>query len=101
MAARNRLVIAPVVTPNPTSAGTSSRATARSDGRTASTKIAAPALSRSHAVPAGPTRSISGSDSAEPNCTEDIAATASIQAGTGSARAGISRTSAPPPPRSG
>lgn len=46
--------------------------------------ISAPALSRNHAVPAGPTSEMSGSDSAEPSCTENIAATASVQAGTGS-----------------
>lgn len=79
MAARNRHVMAPVVTPSPTRAGMSRRSMDLSAGRASARKISAPALSRSHAVPAGPTWAISGSDSAAPSCTENMAVTAIIQ----------------------
>ena len=82
MAARNAMVTSPVVTPRPSSAGTSRRRIARSGGRASARKISAPMLSRSQAVPAGPTAAIRSTDRAEPSWTDSIAATASAHGGT-------------------
>ncbi len=50
---------------------------ARSGGRAIARNTSAPKLNRSHAVPAGPTLEITGTDRAEPSWTDSIAARAS------------------------
>jgi hypothetical protein len=55
-------------------------------GRARARKISAPALSRSQAVPAGPTDEIGSIDRAEPCWTDSIAARASPQGGTETVR---------------
>ena len=82
IAARNAMVTSPVVTPRPSSAGTSRRRIARSGGRASARKTRAPMLSRSQAVPAGPTAPIMGTERAEPSCTDSIAASARPHGGT-------------------
>ena len=107
MAARNRHVMDPVVTPNPIRAGTSRRRIDLRAGRAITRKITAPAVRRSQAVPAGPTREIRGIDKAEPSCTLNIAVTARDRRAGGSVgvsahqaeRRGFRFTEAPFPAR--
>jgi hypothetical protein len=85
IATRKEMVITPVAIPRPRSTGTSGSRMDRSGGRARIRNTTSPRLSRSHAVPAGPTLSISPTDNAEPSCTENIAVTASNHGGTGRA----------------
>jgi len=78
--------ISPVATPRARSTGTSARRTSRRGGRTIARKMSAPAVRRSHAVPAGPTVPIRFTERADPSCTESIAVIASAQGGIAESR---------------
>lgn len=82
IAARKQMVTSPLTTPSPSRAGRSRRLIERQAGRATARKSRAPKLRRSQAVPAAPTCSISWTDSADPSCTESIAATARVHGGT-------------------
>ena len=79
---RNAVVSRPVATPRASTTSRSRRPTPRSRGRVIPRKISAPMVSRSQAVPAGPTESNRCVEYAAPSWTEIIAATARDQAGT-------------------
>src|SRR4051812_37115153 len=82
IAARKAVVTRPVATPRPSRAGTSAPRTVPSGGRASTRNTSAPRPSLSQAVPAAPTVEIRGIDSAEPSCTDSMAATARPHGGT-------------------
>jgi len=95
IAARKAMVTSPVVTPRARRVGRSRRRTSRSGGRARARKTSAPMVSRSQAVPAGPTIAIRSTDRAEPSWTDSIAVTARAHGGTG-ARCAVWRVTAGP-----
>ena len=73
--------------PEPEKAGTSAGDAVGAAGVASARKINDAAVNLSQAVPAGPTRSINGSTTL--SRTKNIAATASVHAGTGSSRESV------------
>ncbi len=81
-AARKKVVMKPVTMPRTSRAGRWRSRRLRSAGRAMSHRNTMPKLIRSHAVPAGPTWAMTGTDSALETCTASIAATAIVHGGT-------------------
>ena len=81
IASKNASVNRPEQAPSATAARRSARGRPRSVGRANGHRISAASVSRSATVPAGPTRSNIGSESAAPSCSVVIDATASAMPG--------------------
>lgn len=82
IADRKVTVTRPVATPRASTEPASERVRSRRRGRLIARKTIAPAVRRSHAVPAGPTIVNRCVDRADPAWTESIATTARVHAGT-------------------